>query len=110
MHGFRWLRAVYRQAIHGIGAIDPWMPDAGSLLAATPQHDKASQSSSDNRNSPCEAMHVPRRCVELHFAQHGVGITWVCAGSGTRWSASPIFTLLSRGTTTRMSLPVLVRA
>ena len=36
--------------------------------------------------------------------------TWVCAGSGTRWSASPVFTLLSRATTTRISLPVFVRA
>src|SRR4029434_4714502 len=36
--------------------------------------------------------------------------TWVCARSGMRWSASPVRTFFSRGTTTRMSPPVLVRA
>jgi hypothetical protein len=50
------------------------LEDAGSLLAATLQRDEASQGGSDNRNSPREAMHVPRRCVKLNFSQHGVGI------------------------------------
>src|SRR5687767_12453563 len=70
MHGGLLIESVLSA---GIESVDVLKVQA-SLLAATLQRDEASQSSSDNRNSPCEAMHVPRRCVELNSAQHGVGI------------------------------------